>query len=73
MRLEKESGETVMCRQGVVNTRLSGLFAALFTRFFCLNVDGSVSPCLANQVLVHHVRNVLAGFMSTEGGECWGQ
>lgn len=66
LRLEKKSGETVMCRQGLVNTRLSGLFAALFTGLFCLNVDGSVSPRLAHQVLVPHASNVLACYMISE-------
>lgn len=66
LRLEKKSGETVRCRQGVVNTRLSGSFAALFTGLFCANVDGSVSPRLDHQVLVPHVRNVLACFMISE-------
>lgn len=68
----KESGETVMCRQGVVNTRQSGVFAALFTRPFCSNVGGSVSLRSAHQVLVRHVGNVLACFMSAEGRGWWG-
>ena len=75
--LEKESGETVVCRQGVVNTRQSGVFAALFTRlffffFFPQNVGGSVSLRSAHQVLVRHVGNVLARFMSAEGRRWWG-
>lgn len=72
LRLEKESGETVMCRQGVVNTRPSGVFAAFFTRLFCSNVGGSVSLRSAHQVLVRHVGNVLACFMSAEGRGRWG-
>lgn len=69
LRLEKESGETVMCCQGVVNTRQSGVFAAPFTRLFCSNVSGSVSPCSAHQVLVRHVGNVQAYFMSAGMGD----
>ena len=47
--LAKESGETVVCRQGVVNTRQSGVFVALFTRlffffFFFLKTSAEVSP-----------------------------
>lgn len=68
LRPKKESGATVMCRQGVVNTRQSGVLVALFTRLL-LDVGGSVSPCSARQVLVCHVGNVLAHFMS---GERWG-
>lgn len=67
LRPEKESGETVMCRQGVVNTRQSAVFAALFTRLFRSDVGGSVSLRRAHQVLVRHVGNVLACFMSAEG------
>lgn len=66
--LVEESGETAMCRQGVVNTRQSGVFAARFTRLFCSNVGGSVSLRPAHQVLVRHVGNVLARFMSGGGG-----
>lgn len=61
-----------MCRQGVVNTRPSGVFVALFTRLFCSNVGGSVSLRSAHQVLVRHVGNVLACFMSAEGWGRWG-
>lgn len=62
-----------MCRQGVVNTRQSGVFAALFTRlFFPQNVGGSVSLRSVHQVLVCHVGNVLAHFMSAEGLRRWG-
>lgn len=61
-----------MCRQGVVNTRQSGVFVAHFTRLFCSNVGGSVSLSSAHQVLVRHVGNVLACFMSAEGQGLWG-
>ena len=66
--LVKGSGETAMCRQGVVNTRQSGVFAALFTRLFCSNVGGSVSLRPVHQVLVRHVGNVLARFTSAGDG-----
>lgn len=61
-----------MCRQGVVNTRQSGVFVAHFTRLFCSNVGGSVSLSSVHQVLVRHVGNVLACFMSAEGQGLWG-
>lgn len=63
-----------MCRQGVVNTRQSGVFAALFYKFFFFffltRTSAEVSPlCSAHQVLVvRHVGNALGCFMSADGG-----
>lgn len=62
-----------MCRQGVVNTRQSGVFAALFTRIFLLQRRRKCLPSSVHQVLVRHVGNVLACFMSAEGRGWWGQ
>lgn len=59
-----------MCHQGVVNTRQSSVFAALFTRLFCTNVGGSVSLSPAHQLRVRHVGNAVAGLMRAKG--LWG-
>lgn len=60
--------DRLLCVAKALSTPDSLVCLRLFLQglFFCSNVGGSVSPRSTHQVLVRHVGNVLACFMSAE-------